>query len=70
MASLPEKAENADRSLLGLTIGHQAGARQPGTCRLMGGIFRHLEPSMRGEKSMADSARRDEGGQDQPWQGC
>lgn len=62
MAELPVEARNADRSLLGLTMRHQAGARRPGTCRLMGSCFGHLEPSMRGEKSMAEGARRDEGG--------
>ena len=60
-AQLPMEAKNADRSLLGLTIRHQAGARRLGTCRLMGCCFGRLEPSMRGKNSMAEGARRDEG---------
>lgn len=46
------KVESAERSLLELTIRHQAGARWPGTCRLMGSLFRLLEPSVRVEQLM------------------
>lgn len=62
VAELPVEARNVDRSPLGLTMRHQAGARWPGTCRLMGSCFGHLEPSMRGKTTMAEGARRDEGG--------
>lgn len=62
MAQLPVEAKHADRSLLGLTIRHQAGARRLGTCRLMGCCFGRLEPSMGGKNSMVEGARRDEGG--------
>ena len=53
-----EKVENAERSLLELTIRHRAGARWPGTCRLMGRLF--LGSGTKYERREVDGIRRQE----------